>query len=132
MTRTLPGLAALAALAAAFSAASSPRSPAQPKKAEIDQAATIAALKKLGGEVFTFEVTETAEIHFKAEKGEKVDFAKKLPVLHLPGADDKLLARLPKSDAALGLDLRGTKVGDAGMKAVANLKGLQLVALGNT
>src|SRR5262249_24834464 len=130
MTGPFPAAAALAGLVI-VTASTTPRSRAQLKKAEADQAAAVAALKRLGGEVGTFEVIETGEIHFKLDKGDKAD-PKKLPVLHFPGADDKLLSRLPKSDAAVGLDLRGTKVGDAGMKAVANLKGLQLIALGNT
>src|SRR5437762_760012 len=99
MNRTLPGLVALAALVATVAGFAPPRSFAQPKKGtELDQNATVAMLKKLGGEVFTFEVAETGEIHFKSEKAEKADpaAAKKLPVFHFAGADDKLLARLPK------------------------------------
>src|SRR5262245_19948774 len=133
MNRTLPGLVALTALVAIVCGFQSPQSFAQVKKgSDLDQSTTVAALTKLGGEAFTFEVTETGVIHLKAEKGEKVDPAKKLPVLHFAGADDKLLARLPKSEAAVGLDLHGTKVGDAGMKSVANLKNLQLLSVGNT
>src|SRR4051794_29582091 len=108
---------------------------AQPKKdAALEQAA--AALKKLGGVAHTFEVAPTGEILVKTEKADKIDKAPpdmaKIPVFRFQSMDDALLAKLPKSEAAVGLDLRGTKVGDAGMKSVANLKNLHMISVSRT
>ena len=122
MTRTLPALALFVSLTVVISASG------QPKK-DLDQPATVAALKRLGGVSEGFTVTENGEIHLKTEKFDST--SDKLQVFRLT-ADDKLLAKLPKSEAGVGLDLHGTAVTDAGMKSVANLKGLQLISLSGT
>src|SRR5262245_44841066 len=124
MNRTLPALALLCGLLVVTS------SPAQPKKdPDLDQ--VTAALTKLGGVVLTFEVTPTGAIQAKTEKGPPA--TNKVPVFRFQGIDDSVLAKLPKSEVSVGLDLDGnTKVGDAGMKSVANLKNLHMISLSRT
>ncbi len=103
---------------------------AQPKKAN-EPAVTIAALKLLGGalvEIDRFELSETGAIVTDSKK--KIDpTTSQVNVLRFTNADDKVLAKFPKSDAALGIDLTKTKVTNAGLKTLPNLKGLQMLSL---
>src|SRR3954469_16938468 len=101
MNRTLSWAALLAGLYATAPAV------AQPKKdADLEQAA--AALKKLGGVQHVFEVATTGEILVKtADKAGPT--ASKTPMFRFAAIDDAGLAKLPKSEAGVGLDLHGTK-----------------------
>src|SRR5437870_3758229 len=103
MFRTLSGLIVLGATMFAVVTGS-----AQVKKGpELDAAATVAAMKKLFAKEMSFEVKENGVIAI-----EKFDPSSSLPrVFQFAAADDKLLARFPRSDAAIGLDLSRAKGG---------------------
>src|SRR5262245_40358490 len=51
--------------------------------------------------------------------------ARDLPAFRFSSWREGLLAKLPAPEAGFGLDLRGTQVTDAGLKALAGLKHLQ-------
>jgi len=103
---------------------------AQPKK-EADLEQTVAALKRIGGTPSGFEVMPNAEIQIKVVD-KATPAASKTPVFRLAGSDDATLARIPKSEASVGLDLHGYRISDSGLKHVANLRNLQVLVLSRT
>ncbi|MFO0806799.1 MAG: hypothetical protein U0791_27150, partial [Gemmataceae bacterium] len=103
---------------------------AQPKKdADLDQ--TVAVLKRLGGAASGFEVMPNADIQIKAVD-KATAAASKIPVFRLTVSDDASLSRIPKSEAIIGLDLRGLRLSDTGLKHVSNLHNLHLLVLSRT
>jgi len=103
---------------------------AQPKKdADLEQ--TVAALKRLGGSPVGFEVTPTAEIQLK-EVDKATAAASKVPIFRPKATDDASLSRIPKSEAVVGLDLRGARFSDTGLKHISNLHSLHVLSLSRT
>jgi Leucine-rich repeat (LRR) protein len=110
---------------------------AQPKKGSDLDAATHNAFKKLGAHIVSYQTQANGSIELDHEKYDPT--SGRVPVFTFAMLDEKVLAKLPKSEATVGLNLRrkgndknSDRIGEAALKHLSNLKNLHILCLGGT